>query len=346
MGSMRRVAFGVSLAATVCLGGFLPHSWAADPTPVRFILNWKFEGPNAPFFLAEDRGYFAANGVKIQLDAGEGSSAPPSRIASGSYDAGFGDITSMIEFGVKNPQVPLRTVYMLYNRPPLVVVSMKTKGLKKPADLVGKTLGAPVFDAGFRMWPTFAKAAGIDAGAVKWINMQPNLRESLLIKGDVDAVTGYDLTVGFSLKAIGVSLADVDMMYYADYGIDVYSNAIIVSKALIDKNPQAVKGLIAAINRGWRDSMADPDAAITALLKRDGLLKRDVERERLEWAVKRLIATAEAAEIGLGAVKPERLERTIELISTAFALPSRPSAAEIFDASFLPPAKDRAVALK
>jgi NitT/TauT family transport system substrate-binding protein len=341
-----RVALALCAAAAVCLSAAVPVSWAADPVPVRLILNWKFEGPNAPFFLAEDRGYFAAQGIKIQLDAGEGSSAPPSRIASGAYDAGFGDITSAIEFAAKNPQVPLRTVYMLYNKPPLVVVSMKTKGFKKPSDLVGKTLGAPVFDAGYRLWPTFAKAAGIDAGAVKWVNMQPNLRESLLIKGEVDGVTGYDLTVGFSLKAIGVPLADVDMMYYGDYGIDVYSNAIIVSKALIDKSPQAVKGLVAAINQGWRDSMADPDAAITSLLKRDGLLKRDVERERLEWAVKRLIATPEAAEIGLGAVKPERLERTIEIMHTAFALPTRPSAADVFDPSFLPPAKDRAVAMK
>src|SRR5207237_7263911 len=101
---------------------------AADPVPVRLILNWKFEGPNAPFFLAEDRGYFAAKGVKVQLDAGEGSSAPPSRIASGAYDAGFGDITSMIECSAKNPQGPLRTVYMVYNRAPLVVDSVTTKG--------------------------------------------------------------------------------------------------------------------------------------------------------------------------------------------------------------------------
>jgi len=338
-----RLALAAAIAAGAAIGSGAPPAQAADPVPIRMILNWKFEGPNAPFFLAEDRGYFTANGVKIQLDAGEGSSAPPSRIASGAYEAGFGDITSAIEFAAKNPQVPIRTVFMIYNRPPLVVVSLKAKSFKKPADLVGKTLGAPVFDAGYRMWPPFAKAAGIDAGAVKWINMQPNLRESLLVKGDVDAVTGYDLTVGFSLKAIGMSMDTVDMMYYADYGIDVYSNAIIVAKALADRQPDAVKGLVAAINQGWRDSMADPDAAITSLLKRDALLKRDVERERLEWAVKRLILVPETAEIGLGAVKPERLERTIDIVASAFGLPSRPAAADVFDARFLPPPAERAV---
>src|SRR5262249_38246326 len=134
------------------------------------------------------------------------------------------------------------------------------------------------------------------------------------------------------------------MMYYGDYGIDVYSNAIMVSKPFADKQPAAVKGLVAAINRGWRDAIAEPDAAITALLKRDGLLKRDVERERLEWAVKRLIVTPEAAEIGLGAIKPERLERTIDIITTAFALPARPAAADVFDPGYLPPAAERAVA--
>src|SRR5258708_19145087 len=135
LAAARRGGSALIGAAALILGAGVPPAEGADPVPVRLILNWKFEGPNAPFFLAEDRGYFAANGVKIQLDAGEGSSAPPSRIASGAYDAGFGDITSMIEFSAKNPQVPLRTVYMLYNRPPLGVVSMKAKGLKKPADL-------------------------------------------------------------------------------------------------------------------------------------------------------------------------------------------------------------------
>jgi NitT/TauT family transport system substrate-binding protein len=201
-----------------------------------------------------------------------------------------------------------------------------------------------VFDAGYRMWPAFAKAAGIDAAAVKWINMQPNLRESLLIKGDVDAVTGYDLTVGFSLKAIGVSLDQTDMMYYADYGLDLYSNAIIVAKALADQHPDAVKGLLAAINQGWHDSIADPDAAIAALLKRDALLNREIERERLDWALRRLILVPETAEIGLGAVKPERLERNIDIATSAFGLPSRPAAADVFDARFLPPAAERAVA--
>ena len=110
MASARRWRLALIGAAALILGAGVPSSEAADPVPVRLILNWKFEGPNAPFFLAQDRGYFAAHGVKIQLDAGEGSSAPPSRIASGAYDAGFGDITSMIEFGAKNPQVPLRTV--------------------------------------------------------------------------------------------------------------------------------------------------------------------------------------------------------------------------------------------
>src|SRR5258706_2794409 len=167
MASARRWGLALIGAAALILGAGVPHSEAGDPVPVRLILNWKFEGPNAPFFLAEDRGYFAANGVKIQLDAGEGSSAPPSRIASGAYDAGFGDITSMIEFSPKNPQVPLRTVYMLYNRPPLVVVSMKAKGLKKPAALVVKTLAAPVLDPGYRKCPTSATGPGTDTSSFK-----------------------------------------------------------------------------------------------------------------------------------------------------------------------------------
>src|SRR5258707_12133851 len=99
MASARRWGLALIGAAALILGAGVPPSEAADPVPVRLILNWKFEGPNAPFFLAEDPGYFAANGVKIQLDAGEGSAGPPSRTAPGASDAGFGGITPMCRSG-------------------------------------------------------------------------------------------------------------------------------------------------------------------------------------------------------------------------------------------------------
>jgi len=335
---MRTRWIAAALACATVAAAALP---AAAQTPVRFILNWKYEGPNAPFFLAEDRGYFAAEGVKVQLDAGEGSSAPPTRIGSGSYDAGFGDINAMIEFVSKNPAQAMRVPYMLYNRPPMVVVSMKAKGIAKPGDLVGKTLGAPQFDTGFRMWPAFAKAAGLAGDAVKWQHMQANLRESLLIRGDVDAITGFDSTVGFALRNVGIGFADISMIYYADHGIDVYSNGIIVAQSFIDRNPTAVRGLLKAINKGWQDSIADPAAAIAALMKRDPLLNPGIAKEHLEWVLKNNVLTPETAEFGLGAMQPARLARAIDIVAASFGLATKPAVADIYTDAFLPPAAER-----
>lgn len=310
---------------------------------VRFTLNWRYEGPNAPFFLAEDKGYFAAEGLKVVLDQGEGSSAVVSRIASGTYDAGFGDINTMIEFNARFPDRGEKAVYVLYNRPPMAIISLAKSGIAKPSDLEGRKVGAPTNDTGYRMFPALAKAAGINAAKIQFQSVDPTLREPMLIKGDVDAVTGFDSTSWFALKGLGVKREDVRLLYYADFGIDVYSNSIIVSRDMVEKRPNVVEGLIRAINRGWVDTIKDPKAAIAALVKRDSLVKPDLELERLQWVIDNQIVTAESRANGIGAADPARLERAIDLIAGSFGLPRKPSVQEVYTDRFLPPRSARSL---
>ena len=91
------------LAAIAALGGGAAQ--AADPLKVRFILNWKFQGPQAWFFLADDKGYFKQAGIDIQLDQGAGSGAAVPKVASTAYDAGFGDINAITRFAAKKERL-------------------------------------------------------------------------------------------------------------------------------------------------------------------------------------------------------------------------------------------------
>jgi NitT/TauT family transport system substrate-binding protein len=171
-------------------------------------------------------------------------------------------------------------------------------------------------------------------------NMQPNLREQMLMQGQVDGVFGYVNTIRFSAKLMGVQEKQLRFINYGDYGMDLYSNSIIVSKKLLKEKPEAVRGLVRAINKGVLDTLKDPDAAVAAVAKREALIKVPVERERLAATLKDEMNHPEIAKIGLGNVDMARLKKSIAILVEANNLPRTPSVEEIFTPAFLPPPAD------
>ena len=180
------------------------------------------------------------------------------RVASGSYDMGFADMAALMEFQANNPTAPNKpvAVMMVYNNTPAAVLALKKSGIKSPADLNGKKLGAPVFDAGRKAWPIFAKANSI--GTVSWTAMDPTLRETMLVRGDIDAITGFSFTSLLNIEARGVKAEDVVVLPYPSHGVKLYGNAIIVSEQFLAKNPEAVKAFLRAFTKGTKDVIADP----------------------------------------------------------------------------------------
>ena len=167
--------------------------------------------------------------LDVTVDAGNGSGGAVTRVASGTYDMGFADLAALMEFHANNPDAPNKPVAIMvvYNNTPASVMALKKTGIKSPADLAGKKMGAPVFDAGRRAFPIFQKANGI--GKVEWISMDPPLRETMLVKGDVDAITGFTFTSLLNIEARGVKAEDVVILQYPDFGVKLYGNAIIAS---------------------------------------------------------------------------------------------------------------------
>jgi NitT/TauT family transport system substrate-binding protein len=262
-------------------------------------------------------------------------------VANGTYDVGFGDINALIEFAAKKPEEAPIAVDVLYNRPPFTIAVKADSPIKTPKDLEGKTIGGAANDGALKLFPAFCKIAKIDCTKVNITNMQPNLREQMLMQGQVDGVFGYVNTIRFSAKLIGVDPEkQLRWINYGDYGMDLYSNAIIVSKTLAKEKPEVVRGLLRAINKGLLDALKDPDAAVAAVAKREPLTKILVERERLDATLQDEMNHPEIAKLGLGNVDLERLKKSIDIIVEADGLPRTPAVAEIFTPDFLPSAAE------
>lgn len=331
--------FSLALAATV--GAALAGGPARAQTAIKFSLDFKFEGPSAPFLVAIDKGYFKAEGLDVTIDSAAGSLEPINRVASGTYDMGFGDINSLIKFRDVNPSNAIRAVYMVYNKPAFSIVGRKSRGVSNPKDLEGKTLGAPAADGAYAQWKIFVQANGIDASRVKIENVGFPVREPMLQNGQVDAITGFSFSSFVNLKSMGVPVGDIVVMLMADHGVNLYGNTIIVSPKFAAEKPEAVKGFLRAFTKGLKDTIANPSAAVDSVLKRNDVAKKPVELERLNMALRDNILTPEVKKNGFGGVEADRLAKSIDQIALTYDFKNRPKAQDIFTSQYLPPAAER-----
>ncbi len=333
--SFRR-AFFATLATALAFAA-LPA--CAQETPIKFQLDWRFEGPAALFLVPEAKGYFKAEKLAVTIDAGNGSGGAVTRVASGAYDMGFADLAALMEFQANNPTAPKPVaVMMVYNNTPASVMALKKSGITKPADLTGKKLGAPVFDAGRRSFPIFAKANNV--GPVNWTAMDPTLRETMLMRGDIDAITGFTFTSLLNLEARGAKAADVVILPYPDFGVKLYGNAIIASPKLIKENPAAVKAFLLAFTKGAKEVIANPAVAIESIKARDGIVNSALETRRLKLAIDTVVNTPDARAEGFGQINASRLSLMASQVSDAFATKTRVNADAVWNGAFLPPAAE------
>src|SRR3954467_5081125 len=284
--------------------------FAQQQTPIKFSLDFKFEGPAAPFVVAIDKGYYKTEGLDVTIDTAAGSLEPINRVASGTYDMGFGDINSLMKFRDANPGTPIKAVFMVYNKPQFSIVGRKSRGVGAPKDLEGKKLGAPPADGAFAQWPIFTQANGIDASKVTIVSVGFPVREPMLASGEVDAITGFSFSSYINLKDRGVPANDITVLLMAEYGVNLYGNAIMVNPKFAAEKPEAVKGFIRAFLKGLNETVKDPAAAIDSVLKRNDVAKRETELERLQIALKDNILTPQAKKNGFGRAAEERPQQT------------------------------------
>jgi NitT/TauT family transport system substrate-binding protein len=328
------------LLFTILLSG---GALAQKQTPVRFALDWRFEGPAAPYLVAIDKGYYKAEGIDVTIDPGSGSVEGINRVASGAYDVGFADINLLVKYRDNPRNLPVKMVMMVYDTPAFSIITLKKNGIAKPKDLEGRILGAPAADGAWAQWPIFVQANKIDAAKVRVENIGFPVREPMLAQGKVDAITGFWFSSFMNLKATGIPASEIVVLHMRDWGLDLYGNGIVVNPDFMRFSPKAVAGFVKGTIKGIQETLRDPDAAIESVLKRNPIAKREVELERLKLSLEKNFVSPDVRKNGLGAIDAKRMERSIEQIGLTFQYTNKPKAADIFTAQYLPPKEQRLV---
>jgi NitT/TauT family transport system substrate-binding protein len=320
----------LTAAATLAAGA------ATAQTEMPFALDWKFEGPAAPYFVAIDEGYFADAGLSVEITAGQGSLDAIPKVATGAFPVGFADINSLIKFLDQNPGAPVTAVMMVYDKPPFAVVGRKSQGVEAPEDLEGRVLGAPPPDGAWAQFPIFAAENDLDMEAITVEPVGFPTREPMLAEGEVDAVTGFSFSSYLNLVRLGVPEDDISTILMADHGVALYGNAVIVNTDFAEANPEAVSGFLSAVAQGWTDAIADPEAAIESLVERNPAADAALEERRLELAIEANVVTDWTTANGMGPIDPDRMAEALEQIQLTYEFETPPEAGLYFTDAYLP----------
>jgi NitT/TauT family transport system substrate-binding protein len=336
-----------SLLGLLCLAFGVGESGAAGearpPVAIQFSLDRPIDAGAAPFVLAAARGSFSSEGLSVNTNIATGSPDGITRVAAGTSDFALVDINELIRFRDKPGAPPIKAVFVLFNKAPYAFIARKSRGIRALADIEGKTLGVADGDLSIRLWPALARQNGIKVASVKQNRISAAVREPMLSAGQIDAVTGFSYLSGVSMKDRGIPADDLAVLRYADYGCEAYGFALIVNPAFAASKPEAVKGFLRAVIAGIHLAIREPDQAADEVASRMAGGSRDLELERLHTVIRDNIITDEVKRNGIGGIDPARFDRSIDQIAEDFKFHKRPTAADIFDDSFLPPLGGRVI---
>ena len=326
---------------------------------LRMQLNTFLSGPQAWFFLADERGYLRDEGLAIQFTEGDSAANTIPKMAAnagpGGFDVGYGDINALIEHAAAGkPNAPL-AVFASYNASPYTLaVPLKTAGagsIYGSAQLAGKRLVAHPNDAALNLFPELCAKTGLDPATVR-IELSSAPHSELvpaMLEGQWDGLFGFVNTIMAASLDAGLAAPREHLRFieYHDHIPELYGMALMVNRTLAAREPQTVQALLRALNRGLVDTVADPQAAIDALAAySDKIPGKPVMNiasnlRRLQGTLELEMGRAEGTVLGIGNLDDARFAASIDLIVDSKHYPHRPKPADLFSRAFLPPLAQR-----
>lgn len=294
-----------------------------------FALNWFPVGDHAAYWVALDKGYYKAAGLDVTLENSKGSGDSIAKVDTGRADAGLADAAVVIASRARGTTV--KTIGMVFDKTPLNIFSLKSKPLAKPKDLEGATLGSPPGDAQRQMFPAFAKLNHIDASKVSWVNIEPAAKIAAVAEKRMDGVSDY--TTGLPLYEKAAGKGNIVMMPWADFGFDLYSMSIMASAKTMKDKPKQLKAFLEASYKGWRDVMADPQAAMVIFKKRVPEIDVEALTANMKMGLD-LMKTKQYATEGIGSIDDKRMCASVDLVNSYMGLPKKVDCKDVYTKDF------------
>ena len=320
----RRSVTAVFAALAIVAGGVA----ASAQDKVGVITDAGFLGRHAYYFVAIEKGFYKDAKLDVNVLRGQGSAEAIKQVGAGNVTFGFADAGSAV-LARANDNVPVRIVAVVYAKPPHAIYALKGSGITKPKDLEGRSIANPAGGAIPKMFPAYAKAAGIDESKVKWVVASSESLPGLLALGRVDAVGQF--TVGEPRLKKDAENKELIELTYGDAGVDFYSNGLVASEATIKDNPDLVQRFVTATIKGLKYSLDNPKEAAEIMKKYHREL--DIDLGAAEMVKVRELALLPNSK--LGAVDPKRAQSTIALVSGAFTLKNPVKVEDVFDTRFV-----------
>lgn len=295
-----------------------------------FAMNWFPVGDHAAYWVAKEKGYYAEKGLDVTLESSKGSGDSIAKVDTGRADAGLADAAVIV--GSRARGTTVKVVGIIFDSSPMNFFSKADSAINTPADLKGKTIGAPAGDSQRLMWPAFARINNLDVNDINWVNIEPTAKYAALAEGRADAVTDY--TTGFPMAEKAVGEGKVVSLNWADYGFELYAMSIMASEATMKDRPDALKGFLEASYKGWQDVMSDPEAAMAIYKKAVPEIDEVALRANMELGLD-LMKTQNFKDNGIGAIDMTKACASVDLVNTYMGLPAEVKCEDAFDAGFL-----------
>jgi NitT/TauT family transport system substrate-binding protein len=335
-----------ALIAAPLIRGLVLLSLAALPAAAqempsaKLILDWAIQGHNSAITMGEDKGWFKEAGANVTVARGYGSGDTVAKVASGAFQIGYGDIYVLLRFLGTNPTQRMKCFYMAHERSALSIAVHEDSPVRSPRDIVGKRVASPVGDASRQVFPLFAAKNNMKESDISWVNVTADLRETLFVQRQVDAISGSMNTIIMNMAAAKVAKDKIRFFPYADFGLPLYGHCLFTTEEFAGKNPQLLTAVVRGVARGMRFMLADRKAAVEAARKRDPLLDPAIEEQRILVSAEINLATANVRKNGFGYVDMARLSQTIDDVSRIYEMKRPVTGADIYTDRYLPPREE------
>lgn len=318
----------------VALFGAFSFASASDtpsPTDVTLRMSWFPFQDYAPFLVAQEKGFYAEEGLNVKMIPGKGSGISTKLVASGEND--FGIAAADVVLIAKTKGMPLKAVTVIHQESLAAVYYHKSTGIKTPKDLEGKTLAVEIQGTKYQQFISFCKKNGVDITKIRIIAVDASQERPLFFKGGSDLTLQFINGMDALLKEKGLS-NNVERMLFSDYGVHMYNHLIITNEDTIKNRPDIVKKFVKASVKGWEYAISHPEEAIDILVKHYPEMKKSTELDNFKDELS-VLENSTTQEHGFGYQTKERWEELQDMLYDIQTIEKKIDVTTVFTNEFL-----------